>query len=89
MIPEGPIRTPAELAAALQALRAAVGAGALVQILDPDAPFLTNTPVAQVPDAGPWGDYLELRFREVATGATLTLSVDTYHGAGGGLVRTP
>ncbi|WP_050726529.1 hypothetical protein [Vulgatibacter incomptus] len=77
------IRTPAELVYILQELKQAVAAGYIEQIRPDPSPFATDSSVEDIEEAGPWPDYIELRFRAPRDGARYMLSVDTYHGAGG------
>ncbi len=77
------IDSPGDLADLLEELAKAVEEGRLHQVRPGDAAFATWQDVRKLPRNGPWPDYLELHFREAATGRRYKLSVETYHGAGG------
>lgn len=71
------------LASLLRAVKAAVAAGTLVQVVPDPSPFALRGPISTVADAGPWPDYLEARFLDPSTGRRLKLTVESYHGVGG------
>jgi len=75
------IRSPAELREAIRVVRANLVDGTLEQLpgdqVHPMPPFLS------VIEEGPWGDFLLYEFWCRSCGARFTLSVETYHGAGG------
>lgn len=85
MIAERRIETPRDLTEALRELRSAIEAGRLRQVWKQDALCGTEEAIHDIPDEGPWGDYLELYFLEPTTGHEFKLSAETYHGAGGSL----
>jgi len=73
------IRSPGELSTLLRGLKQSLDKGEIEQLSvgSQGAPALH-----EVPDDGPWPDYLKLRFR-TRNGRTYILAVETYHGAGG------
>lgn len=77
------IHTPVELTALLHELRHAVARGDLEQLRPDPSPFATQSAVTDIPEHGPWDDYIELRFRATGTGEQYKLAVETFHGAGG------
>lgn len=76
------IQSPSDLTSVLREIRAAVARGELEQVPSASS-FATCIDVAELPDTGPWPDYIELRFRLRGQGATYLLAVETYHGGGG------
>lgn len=77
------IHTPAELSVILRELKQAVASGEL-EPTEPSVPsFATDATLSDIPEDGPWPDYIELHFRAPNTGQHYKLSVETYHGTGG------
>lgn len=75
------IRTPGELTKAIRVVRDNLADGTLTDITQP-----AHSPSGyfrDLPDAGPWPDYVEHYFRCSFCGYGFRLAVDTYHGAGG------
>jgi hypothetical protein len=77
------ITTPADLAALVREIKAAVSAGILKQVRPDPSPFATDTEIADLAEQGPWPDYLEIRFQVQGTAVQYKLAAETYHGAGG------
>lgn len=77
------VETPAELAALIREIKAAISTGSLEQIRPDPSPLATDAAISDLPDKGPWPDYVELRFRVPGTGARYKLAAETYHGTGG------
>lgn len=77
------IQTPRELTLLLQELKQILIHGQLEQVLSSTFPFGTNASLLEIPDEGPWPDYLELHFQVPFLGKRYMLSVETYHGMGG------
>jgi hypothetical protein len=75
------IRTPGELMKAIRVARANLSDGTLRDITQtahsPSGDF------GDLPEAGPWPDYVEHYFRCHSCGHGFRLAVDTYHGSGG------
>jgi len=77
------VETPAELVTLLREIKAAIATGLLEQIRPDPSPFATDAAISDVPDNGPWPDYVELRFRARGTGERHKLTAEIYHGVGG------
>jgi hypothetical protein len=75
------IRSPGELQKAIRVVRANLADGTLEQ--QPGNPVHPMLPFLSLTEVGPWDDYLLYEFRCTSCGARFTLSVETYHGAGG------
>ncbi len=76
-----PVMSPQDLIRVLRRLRELVASGALVQMSSSGKDF-TAVDLADIPDDGPWPDYLEMRFKGLA-GQCYRLTVETFHGTGG------
>ncbi len=76
------IASPQDLVRLLRRLRELVSSGALVPMNKANADF-PSVQLEDVSDDGPWPDYLDMRFRSTA-GRLYRLSVETFHGTGGG-----
>jgi hypothetical protein len=75
------ISSPAELVAVLRETKACLASGTLRPIRPADA-ALQFDDIVNVPDDGPWPDYLEAHFED-REGRRFKLEVETYHGTGG------
>ena len=78
-----PIRTPADLSRSLRLVRASLADGTLVEEPATADRALYTSAMRDLPDDGPWPDYVELRFRCRTCGSRFKLTAETYHGAGG------
>lgn len=83
LIESAEIYTPRDLQVLLKRLKDAVAERALQQYWPEGAMFASEARIEDIPNNGPWPDYLELYFRSDETGASYKLEVETYHGAGG------
>jgi len=77
------IHTPAELSAVLRDIRQAVGDGVLEEVEAERSSVVAKLSLVDVPENGPWPDYIELWFRDRKTNTRYRLRVETYHGTGG------
>lgn len=77
------IQTAKELTLLLQELKQALTGGHLEQIYPETSLFAPAISLVEIPEEGPWPDYLELHFQNPARGKRYVLSVETYHGTGG------
>lgn len=77
------IATPVDLACLIREIKTAVAAGFLEQVRPDSSPFATDMAIADLPEEGPWPDYIEMRFQVRGTARRYKLAVETYHGAGG------
>lgn len=75
------IRSPRELTVLLQHVKRCLSTGVLQQISLPNS-LAAAADIAQLPDAGPWPDYVAAYFKN-DQGQHYKLTVETYHGAGG------
>lgn len=78
---ETEISSPSQLVALLRDVKECVAQGRLRQ-LNPPSGSLASKNLEEIPDTGPWPDYVEVYFED-PRGARYKLSVETYHGAGG------
>lgn len=76
-----------ELAQMLRELKRAVVQGIVRQVHPQQTVLLREIPLEDIPDKGPWPDYIEMYFEDVNTRAVYKLSVETYHGVGGSWER--
>lgn len=82
-IPESrQLRQPAELKHLLSLLKDAVLNQQLVQVRANRSGML-DPAIESVCIEGPWPDVIEMRFKDLGTSDFYSLSVETYHGAGG------
>ena len=75
------IRTPAELSQTIRVVKGNIDDGTLIDITQP-----AHSPSGKfldLPEGGPWPDYVEHYFRCDSCGHGFRLAVDTYHGGGG------
>jgi hypothetical protein len=77
------IRTPGELARAIRIIRSSLEDQSITDITQ--AAHSPSGDFGDLPDSGPWPDYVEHYFKCTACGHRFRLAVDTYHGAGGTL----
>jgi hypothetical protein len=77
------ICSPGELTSLIREIKAAVADGVLEQARTDLSAFAMDVEIATLPERGPWPDFIEMRFQVRGTGNRYTLSVETYHGAGG------
>lgn len=76
-----PVTSPQDLVCVLRRLRELVAAGALVPMKPSDTDF-PSVHLADISDDGPWPDFLDMRFKNLA-GRCYRLSVETFRGTGG------
>ncbi len=77
------IRSSIEFSHILQELKRATALGEMRQIHLPQSALFEEIFLKNIPDEGPWPDYVEIYFEEASTGDAYKLTVETYHGAGG------
>jgi hypothetical protein len=79
------IASPADLIAVLREVRTNLAQGRLRQIDNPN-PLIARSRLSDIPDEGPWPDYLEAVLED-DQGHRYRLTVETYHGTGGSWSR--
>ena len=77
------LNSPTELADAIRIVADAVRSGKLRPLVRTDDPCSEACDIRQLAPNGPWPDYLEMSFEEVATGERFRLAAETFHGTGG------
>jgi hypothetical protein len=77
------LNSPAELADAIRIVADAVRSGELRPLVRTDTPRWEACDIRQLAPTGPWPDYLEMSFEEVATGERFMLTAENFHGTGG------
>lgn len=75
------ISSASGLTEVLKRIKRCMADGTLRQVRPAEAPWALEN-LHQVPDEGPWPDYLEAHFED-CRGQRYLLSVETYHGGGG------
>ena len=75
------IRSPDELTKAIRIVRANLDDGTLEEVGRPGRQDTQS--FRDLPEEGPWPDYVEGNFRCASCGTRFQLAVETYHGAGG------
>jgi hypothetical protein len=73
------IETRGEFLSLLRSLKRAVDEGEMLQVNKTDK----DVDITSLSETGPWPDCIELSFKITSTGDEYTLTVETYHGAGG------
>ena len=81
------IHSAMELAQMLRELKQAVAQGVVRQVHPRQTVLLREIRLEDIPDKGPWPDYIEMYFEDVNTRDVYRLSVETYHGIGGSCER--
>jgi hypothetical protein len=75
------ISSPGELAVMLRQIKLCITEGRL-KMINPSGAPLTVGDLLNIPDEGPWPDFIEAFF-ESQQGQKYKLEVETYHGVGG------
>lgn len=77
------LNSAAELADAIRIVADAVRSGELRPLVRTDSPCWEACDIRQLAPNGPWPDYMEMSFEEVATGERFRLTAENFHGTGG------
>ena len=75
------IRSPGELAKFIRLVRNHVISGGLAEI--EQETINPKGSIQDLPEEGPWPDYVKYHFRCTSCGYRYRLEVETYHGSGG------
>ena len=81
------IWSPGDLVQVLRELKQSVAEGAIRQVDFARSTLSGKIQIEDVPNEGPWPDYIEMYFEDTDSQDIYRLTVETYHGTGGSWER--